>query len=53
VRSYTLALTDAHLAVINAALQEAPLRLALPVVQEINRQIAAQPPAGAPQSTAL
>ncbi len=41
---YTLTLTGEHLAVINAALQEMPLRIAYPVVAEINRQIAAQQP---------
>lgn len=42
----TLSLSDEHLAVINAALQEMPLRLAYPVVVEINRQLAEpqQPP---------
>ena len=39
---HTLALTDEHLAVINAALQEMPMRLAFPVVAEITRQIAEQ-----------
>lgn len=38
---HTLTLSDAHLAVISAALAEMPLRLALPVVEEINRQIKA------------
>ena len=37
-----LTLTDEHLAVINTAVQEMPLRLAYPVIAEINRQIAAQ-----------
>ena len=41
---YTLTLTDEHLAVINAALQEMPMRLAYPVVAEINRQIAQAAP---------
>lgn len=39
---YTLELTDEQLAVISAALQEMPMRLAYPLVAEINRQIAAQ-----------
>lgn len=39
--SYTLELTDDHLAVIDKALQEMPMRLAAPVVLEINRQIQA------------
>lgn len=37
---HTIHLTDQHLAVISAALQEMPMRLAYPVVQEINRQLA-------------
>lgn len=37
---YTLTFSDEHLAVISAALQEMPLRMAYPVVAEINRQIA-------------
>lgn len=39
---HTLTLSNEHLAVISAALAEMPLRLALPVVQEINRQLAEQ-----------
>ena len=37
-----LELSPDHLQIIRAALDEMPLRLALPVVQEISRQIAAQ-----------
>ena len=37
--THTLTLTAEHLAVIDRALQEMPLRLAYPVVAEINRQI--------------
>ena len=36
---YNLTFTSEQLSVINAALQEMPLRLAYPIVQEINRQI--------------
>lgn len=42
MNKHTLELTDEQLAVISAALQEMPMRLAYPVVAEINRQIAAQ-----------
>lgn len=38
---HTLTLSDEHLNIIGAALAEMPLKLALPVVQEINRQIEA------------
>lgn len=38
----TLSLSDEQLAVINAALQEMPMRLAYPVVVEINKQLAEQ-----------
>lgn len=41
---YDLKLSDEQLAVISHALQEMPLRLALPVVQEINRQLSEQKP---------
>ena len=44
MQTYALNLTEEHLAVINAALQEMPLRIAYPVVAEINRQLAAQHP---------
>ena len=44
MQTYALNLTDEQLAVINAALQEMPLRLAYPVVAEINRQLAEQHP---------
>ena len=43
METYTLTLTVEHLTVIDRALQEMPLRLAYPVVAEINRQIAEQP----------
>lgn len=39
--TYTFTLTAAQLAVINAGLQELPMKHAAPVVMEINRQIAA------------
>lgn len=38
----TLILTDQHLQIIGAALAEMPYRVAAPVMDEINRQIAAQ-----------
>ena len=37
-----LTLTDQHLQIIGAALAELPYRVAAPVMDEINRQIAAQ-----------
>lgn len=40
--TYTLTLTAEQLTIIDRALQEMPLRLAYPVVAEINRQIAPQ-----------
>lgn len=42
MKTYTLTLTVEQLAVLDKALQEMPLRLAYPVVAEINRQIEAQ-----------
>ena len=48
---HKIELTDEQLAVINAALQEMPLRLAYPVVAEINRQIAAQQAKDNPQGS--
>lgn len=42
----TLTLTDQHLQIIGAALAELPYRVAAPVMDEINRQIAAQHEAG-------
>lgn len=42
MEKFTLSLTLEHLTVIDMALQEMPLRLAYPVVAEINRQIEAQ-----------
>lgn len=47
---YDLKLKDEHLAVISDALQEMPLRLALPVVQEINKQLMEQREADADAS---
>ena len=38
----TLTLTDQQLQIIGAALAEMPYRVAAPVMDEINRQIAAQ-----------
>ena len=38
----TLSLTDRHLQIIGAALAELPYRVAAPVMDEINKQIAAQ-----------
>lgn len=40
----TLTFSDQHMQVIADALGNHPLKLALPVVQEINRQIAEQQP---------
>ena len=39
---HTLTLSDEQLYVINAALQEMPMRVALPIVQDINRQLSEQ-----------
>ena len=46
---HTLTLTDQHLQIIGAALAELPYRLAAPVLEEINRQIA--PDQTKPQDT--
>lgn len=48
-QTFTLTFTEAQLAVINAGLQELPMKHAAPVVMDINRQIAAQQePASSP-----
>lgn len=39
---HTLKFTDEQLSVIDRALQEMPFRLAAPLIQEINRQLAAK-----------
>ena len=36
---HNIVLSDQHLAVIDAALQEMPMRIAFPVISEINRQL--------------
>ena len=45
---YELKLNDQHMAVLSAALQEMPVRVAMPVINEINSQLAAQAQAPAP-----
>lgn len=42
--NFNLTLTDQHLQIIGAALAELPYRVAAPVMDEINTQIAAQQP---------
>ena len=39
MEKYTLTLSDEQLAVINAGLQELPMKFAGPVVADINRQL--------------
>lgn len=42
METFTLKLTAEQLSILDKALQEMPLRLAYPVVADINRQIADQ-----------